>query len=175
MKTMLRLGAERDTLNVVEDQIGTPTYAGDLAGLIVDIIVKDSSSYGLYHYSNEGVASWYDFAKAIFDLSGAECKLLPIRTEAYPTPAKRPAYSVMDKSKAKETFGIEIPYWRDSLEQCMKTLKSESYFRGWIQGVKKEGKWTIDYALQNLYQLEAAKRCLSRQKIKSHQYSLIAG
>ncbi len=122
LKTMLRLGAERESLGVVCDQIGTPTYAGDLAKLIVKIIVGDSQAYGTYHYSNEGVASWYDFAKAIFDESATLVKLAPIRSEAYPTPAKRPAFSVMDKSKIKEALHIEIPHWRDSLAGMIKKV-----------------------------------------------------
>ncbi|MGI9552866.1 MAG: dTDP-4-dehydrorhamnose reductase [Aurantibacter sp.] len=122
LKTMLRLGSERDTLNVVSDQIGTPTYAGDLAALIFKILKTDSPVYGLYHYSNEGVASWYDFAKAIMDESETECEVLPIKTEAYPTPAKRPTFSVMDKSKIKNTLNIEIPYWRDSLKKAIQLI-----------------------------------------------------
>ncbi len=121
MKTMLRLGAERDELNVVTDQIGTPTYAGDLAAIILKIIDEDSAAYGLYHYSNEGVASWYDFAKAIMEESRTNCKVLPIRTEAYPTPATRPNFSVMDKTKIKKQFNIEIPHWRDSLKKAMQS------------------------------------------------------
>ncbi|WP_273275457.1 dTDP-4-dehydrorhamnose reductase [Maribacter polysiphoniae] len=119
MKTMLRLGSERDELNVVGNQIGTPTYAGDLAVLIVKLIKDDAVAYGLYHFSNEGVASWYDFTMAIFDLAKVDCKVLPINTDGYPTPAKRPSFSVMDKSKIKSTFNIEIPYWRDSLKQAL--------------------------------------------------------
>lgn len=122
VKTMLRLGAERDELKIVADQVGTPTYAMDLADCIMHIILSDKTDYGTYHYSNEGVASWYDFAKAIFDISGAKVKTLPIRTAEYPTPARRPAYSVMDKSKIKRTFNIEIPYWRDSLITCLNKL-----------------------------------------------------
>lgn len=119
LKTMLRLGAERDILNVVSDQIGTPTYAGDLAEIIVKIITAENVTFGTYHYSNEGIASWYDFAKAIMDESGTSCKVLPIKTEAYPTPAVRPAFSVMDKSRIIEGLKIEIPYWRDSLKKCL--------------------------------------------------------
>ncbi|SEK77917.1 dTDP-4-dehydrorhamnose reductase [Aquimarina amphilecti] len=120
MKTMIRLGKEKDQLNVVCDQIGTPTYAGDLADFILKLIIgKSSKAFGLYHYSNEGVASWYDFAKAIFQESNTSIKVLPINTEAYPTPAKRPSFSVMDKIKIKEVFKIEIPYWRDSLRKCL--------------------------------------------------------
>lgn len=122
-KTMLHLGTERDVLNIVDDQVGTPTYAGDLAKVILRIIADDSAEYGTYHYSNEGVASWYDFAKAIFDISNTDVKVLPIRSEAYPTPAERPAFSVMDKSKIKKTLQIEIPYWRDSLIVCLKKLQ----------------------------------------------------
>jgi len=122
LKTMLRLGSERDELNVVADQIGTPTYAGDLAELIIKIIRRDSKAYGMYHYSNEGVASWYDFAKAIMDEGKTACKIFPIKTEGYPTPAKRPAFSVMDKSKIKTEFEIDIPYWRDSLKKAIQLV-----------------------------------------------------
>ena len=122
VKTMLKLGAERDELKVIADQAGTPTYAMDLAEIILHIISKNSADYGLYHYSNEGVASWYDFAKAIFDISGTKVKTLPIRTSEYPTRAVRPAYSVMSKAKIKQNFDIEIPYWRDSLITCISKL-----------------------------------------------------
>jgi len=123
LKTMLRLGNEMEELNVVSDQIGTPTYAGDLAKIIIKIITEDFKAFGTYHYSNEGVASWYDFAKAIFDESNIKVKVLPINSEAYPTPAKRPAFSVMDKSKIKKALNIEIPYWRDSLKNCLVNMK----------------------------------------------------
>lgn len=123
VKTMLKLGAERDLLKIIADQVGTPTYGIDLAACVLDIITSGSKAYGIYHYSNEGVTSWYDFAKGIFDLSATEIKVLPIRTDEYPTKATRPAYSVMDKSKIKTTFGIEIPYWRDSLAVCIERLK----------------------------------------------------
>lgn len=119
LKTMLRLGKEKEELSVVCDQIGTPTYARDLAKVIVKIISEEFNRYGIYHYSNEGTASWYDFAKAIFDESNTEVKLLPIKSESYPTPAKRPNFSVMDKSKIKNALQIEIPYWRDSLKECL--------------------------------------------------------
>lgn len=122
VKTMLRLGSERDELKIIADQVGTPTYAMDLAECILNIILANSAAYGLYHYSNEGVASWYDFAKAIFDISGTKVKTLPIRTSEYPTRAMRPAYSVMSKTKIKQTFNIEIPYWRDSLITCIGKL-----------------------------------------------------
>jgi len=123
VKTMLKLGAERDELKVIADQAGTPTYAMDLASCILHIIESESNEYGLYHYSNEGIASWYDFAKAIFEISGTAVKVLPIKTEEYLTKAKRPAYSVMDKSKIKNSFKIEIPYWRESLVTCIDKLK----------------------------------------------------
>ena len=119
---MLRLGAERDELKIVVDQVGTPTYGMDLADCILHIISGDKIAYGTYHYSNEGVASWYDFAKAIFDISATKVKTLPIKTSEYPVKAVRPAYSVMDKSKIKQTFDIEIPYWRDSLITCINNL-----------------------------------------------------
>ena len=122
VKTMLKLGAERDELKIVADQVGTPTYALDLAAVILHIIAQNSEAYGTYHYSNEGVASWYDFAKAIFEISATKVKTLPIRSSAYPTRAVRPSYSVMDKSKIKHNFNIEIPYWRDSLITCINKL-----------------------------------------------------
>jgi dTDP-4-dehydrorhamnose reductase len=125
VKTMLKLGAERDMLKIIADQVGTPTYAIDLAGAILDIIISGKKEYGIYHYSNEGVTSWYDFAKGIFDISGTDVKVLPIRTSEFPTKAQRPAYSVMDKAKIKATFDIEIPYWRDSLKICIERLAAE--------------------------------------------------
>ncbi|MDN3587296.1 dTDP-4-dehydrorhamnose reductase [Pedobacter aquatilis] len=124
VKTMLKLGAEREELGIIADQVGTPTYAIDLANAIFDIIDSKSDSYGLYHYSNEGVTSWYDFAKAIFDISATQVKANPIPGSAYPTKAKRPAFSVMDKSKIKNTFNISIPYWRDSLEVCISKVQA---------------------------------------------------
>ncbi|WP_295773563.1 dTDP-4-dehydrorhamnose reductase [uncultured Mucilaginibacter sp.] len=123
VKTMLKLGAEREELNIIADQIGTPTYAVDLAACILDIIEADNQQYGIYHYSNEGVTSWYDFAVGIFDIAGATVKVNPIRTSQYPTPATRPVFSVMDKSKVKSTFGISIPYWRHSLQKCINRLQ----------------------------------------------------
>lgn len=122
-KTMLKLGAERDLLKIIADQVGTPTYAMDLAAAILTVINSGSVEYGVYHYSNEGVASWYDFTKAIFDVAGVTTKVLPITTSEYPTRAVRPAYSVMDKTKIKKTFNIEIPYWRDSLQVCISRIK----------------------------------------------------
>lgn len=123
VKTMLKLGNERDELKIIADQVGTPTYAIDLATFILLIIGNESKAYGLYHYSNEGVTSWYDFARAIFDIAGTKVKAIPIRTDEYPTRATRPSYSVMDKSKAKQIFNIEIPYWRDSLISCINKLQ----------------------------------------------------
>jgi dTDP-4-dehydrorhamnose reductase len=123
VKTMLKLGAERDELKIIADQIGSPTYAIDLAAAILDIITAGGENFGIYHYSNEGVTSWYDFAKGIFDLAGSKVKAYPIRTSEYPTRATRPAFSVMDKAKIKKTFNIEIPYWRDSLAVCLQKLK----------------------------------------------------
>ncbi|WP_426326547.1 dTDP-4-dehydrorhamnose reductase [Pedobacter sp. R-06] len=125
VKTMLKLGAERDELNIIADQVGTPTYAIDLANAIFDIVSSSSAAYGIYHYSNEGVTSWFDFAKAIFDISETAVKVNPIPGSAYPTRAIRPAFSVMDKTKIKETFSIEIPYWRDSLVECIKQIKMQ--------------------------------------------------
>lgn len=122
VKTMLKLGSERDELKIIADQVGTPTYAMDLAACILNIISANTTAYGTYHYSNEGVASWYDLAKAIFDISGTKVKVYPIKTSEYPTRAIRPAYSVMDKTKIKQTFSMEIPYWRDSLITCISKL-----------------------------------------------------
>jgi dTDP-4-dehydrorhamnose reductase len=124
VKTMLKLGTERDELNIIADQVGTPTYAIDLANAIFDVIASSSTAYGIYHYSNEGVTSWFDFAKAIFDISEISVKVNPIPGSAYPTKATRPAFSVMDKSKIKNTFSIEIPYWRDSLVECIKQINN---------------------------------------------------
>ncbi|MCF2447061.1 dTDP-4-dehydrorhamnose reductase [Dyadobacter sp. CY345] len=122
VKTMLRLGKERDELGVIIDQAGSPTYAIDLAGAIFNIINSGSSEYGIYHYSNEGVTSWFDFAKTIFAISNTDVYVKPVKTVEYVTKAVRPAYSVMDKSKIKNTFGIKIPYWTDSLKVCISRL-----------------------------------------------------
>ncbi|WP_113638394.1 dTDP-4-dehydrorhamnose reductase [Nubsella zeaxanthinifaciens] len=124
VKTMLKLGAERDELSIIADQVGTPTYAADLANAIFDIIENPTKIYGVYHFSNEGVTSWYDFAQAIFKLSGTNVKVHPIPTSAYPTKAKRPHFSVMDKTKIKATYHINVPYWTDSLEKCIDALKA---------------------------------------------------
>ena len=128
VKTMIRLGAERDSLSVIFDQIGSPTYARDLADAIHSIIhgveqKKHAFIPGIYHYSNEGVCSWFDFAKEIHALYGITCNVKPIETNQYPTPAKRPHYSVLNKSKIKSTFGIHIPYWKDSLQECISIIK----------------------------------------------------
>lgn len=124
VKTMLKLGHDRTHLNVVADQVGTPTYAIDLASCILHLIQEKSAAYGVYHYSNEGVTSWYDFAKAIFDISETSVTVSPVTSKEYLTKAQRPAFSVMDKSKIKSAFNIEIPYWRDSLEKCISNLSS---------------------------------------------------
>ena len=122
VKTMLRLGKEREELGVVFDQIGTPTYARDLARAIQHI-VGSGIVPGIYHYSNEGVCSWYDFTKAIFDLVGiTTCCLKPLHTDEYPTPAARPHYSVLDKTKIKHTYGVKVPHWMDSLRECIKMM-----------------------------------------------------
>jgi dTDP-4-dehydrorhamnose reductase len=124
VKTILNKGGERRHLNVVYDQLGSPTYARDLADAILKILPALNKENGveIYNYSNEGVASWYDFAKAIVEFSGIKCEISPILTDQYPLPAARPAYSVMDKAKFKQKFGFEIPYWRDSLGECIKRI-----------------------------------------------------
>ena len=126
MKTMLRLASERDSLSVVNDQIGTPTNAVDLAEVLLKIITSCQTEshevFGIYNFSNEGVCSWYDFAAAIFHQKGIKIDLKPIPTSAYPTPAKRPAYSVLDKTKIKSTFDIKINDWQTSLSACLKQL-----------------------------------------------------
>lgn len=124
VRTMLRLGKERDTLNVVFDQIGTPTYALDLARAVLTIALAKDKVYGTFHFTDEGVISWYDFTQAIFRLEDiTSCAVNPIHTREYPTPAHRPAYSVLDKTKIKETYHLHIPYWVDSLKDCLKRLK----------------------------------------------------
>lgn len=122
VKTMIRLGKEKEQLGVIFDQIGTPTYANDLARTIFAIINKGIVR-GIYHFSDEGVCSWYDFTIAIHRLAGIQtCKVKPLHTEEYPTKANRPHYSVLDKTKIKNTFGIEIPHWEESLKRCIQTL-----------------------------------------------------
>lgn len=128
VKTILRLVQEKDALNIVFDQVGTPTYARDLALVIVKLLQRDNlrETRGTFHYSNEGVTSWYDFAVAIAEISGLKTPIFPIETSQYKTPAQRPKYSVLNKQKIKTTFGIQIPHWRESLTECMKQLKIES-------------------------------------------------
>ena len=122
VKTMIRLGKERPELGVIFDQIGTPTYARDLAVAIMTVINKGIVP-GVYHFSNEGVISWYDFTKAIHRLAGiTTCHVKPLHTAEYPTPANRPHYSVLDKTKIKKVYGIEIPYWEESLKYCIEKL-----------------------------------------------------
>ena len=122
VKTMIRLGKERDSLGVIFDQIGTPTYARDLARAIFAAI-RQGVVPGVYHFSNEGVCSWYDFTKAIHRLAGINtCSVKPLHTSEYPTKAKRPHYSVLEKSKIKHTYGIEVPYWMESLGECIIAL-----------------------------------------------------
>ena len=125
VKTMLNLTASRPQLKVVFDQTGTPTYAYDLAAAIFDIVEnrKYQGRDGIYHYSNEGVCSWYDFTKMIAEYAGnLECDIQPCHSDEFPSPVKRPAYSVLDKTKIKQTFGVKVPYWTDSLKVCLKTL-----------------------------------------------------
>lgn len=126
VKTMLSLTATKPQLKVVFDQCGTPTYAGDLADVIYDIIEnrKFDNNEGIYHFSNEGVCSWYDFTKVIAQMAGhTTCDIQPCHSDEFPSPVKRPAYSVLDKSKIKDTFGITIPYWTDSLKKCIAALQ----------------------------------------------------
>ncbi len=127
VKTMLRLGKEREQLTVIFDQVGTPTYARDIAAATLAIVqklehTKAEDFSGIYHFSNEGVTSWYDFAKAIFDLENINCRVLPIETKDYPTPAARPHFSVLNKAKIKAAFDLKIPHWRESLKDCLAVL-----------------------------------------------------
>ena len=127
VKTMQKLTAEKDSLKVVFDQVGTPTYAGDLADAIARIIETGQlGKQGIYHFSNEGVCSWYDFAKEICELSGNTCNIQPCHSDEFPSKVKRPHFSVLDKTKIKDTFGIEVPYWKDSLKKCIRELKTEN-------------------------------------------------
>ena len=123
VKTMLRLGKEKEELGVIFDQVGTPTYAKDLAITILDIVPQiENSKVEIYNYSNEGVLSWYDFAKEIMKMAKLNCKVKAIETYQYPTPAKRPHFSLLNKSKIKSKFNLEIPYWKDGLDDCLKRL-----------------------------------------------------
>jgi len=128
VKTMIRLGSEKEKLNVIFDQIGSPTYAGDLANTCLVILSNEQNRIDkagkVYHFSNEGVASWYDFATAVMKINKLDCEVLPLETKDYPTLAKRPHYSVLNKTKIKKNFKITIPYWRDSLEKCIQKLNS---------------------------------------------------
>ncbi|MBN2639105.1 MAG: dTDP-4-dehydrorhamnose reductase [Bacteroidales bacterium] len=128
VKTMLRLGNERDQLNVVFDQVGTPTYAGDLAKAMLDIVANDNMKPGIevYHYSNEGVISWYDFAKAIFRESNISCQVNPIESKDFPAKAPRPFYSVLNKTKIKNDLNVSVPYWLDSLKLVLKQLNTNN-------------------------------------------------
>ena len=131
VKTMLELGANNEKIKVISDQIGTPTYASDLAQAIVGIVKSKylqnkEQQTQIFHYSNEGVCSWYDFSKAIFDIEKIACKAVPIESKEWKMPAKKPYYAVLNKNKFKTTFGIEIPYWRGSLHTCLKHIKSNS-------------------------------------------------
>lgn len=131
LKTMLMLGEQRDSLTVIFDQVGTPTYATDLAKAIMQIVEKNKHSQlldeklSLYHFSNEGVCSWYDFAWAIFSMANIDCAVSPIETKDYPTPATRPHYSVLNKAKIKQDFTLNISYWRDSVQACLNRLVKE--------------------------------------------------
>ena len=127
VKTMRRLGAERDSLGVIFDQIGTPTYAADLAAAIVAMLPNiQPGMKEIYHYSNEGVASWYDFACAIMAESGLACAVRPLETHEYPTRATRPAYSVLNKAKIRRDFGLSIPHWMDGLKRCIAKLNEQA-------------------------------------------------
>lgn len=126
VKTMRQLTGTKNSLKVVFDQVGTPTYAGDLAAVIYKIIEEKLLDHqGIYHFSNEGVCSWYDFAREICDLSGNSCDIQPCYSDEFPSKVERPHFSVLDKTKVKDTFGIKIPYWKDSLKKCILELKAE--------------------------------------------------
>lgn len=125
VKTMIKLGREKDSLGVVFDQVGTPTYAADLAAAILTVLSKGVKP-GIYNFTDEGVCSWYDFTVMIHKLAGVKgCKVSPIHTSEYPTPAKRPAFSVLDKTKIKRAYGIDIPYWTDSVKRCVDLILKE--------------------------------------------------
>lgn len=131
VKTMLKIGQERDDLSVISDQVGTPTYARDLAKAIISII--QSQAFGqisfktsIFHFSNEGLCSWYDFAKSIFELTNIQCEINPIESRAYPTPATRPHYSVLNKAKIKKMYSLAIPYWKDSMKRCLTALQEKA-------------------------------------------------
>ncbi len=123
VKTMLRLMKERESISVINDQFGSPTYAADLAAVIMHIAQQAEGKGGIYHFSNEGIISWFDFAIAIKDLAGLSCQVKPVDTSGYPTPAKRPAYSAMNKEKIQFNFGIQLKNWKDSLQKCLQLLQ----------------------------------------------------
>lgn len=127
VKTIMKAAKEKGSLNVVNDQIGNPTYAKDLAKVILDILpqYKPNSKFEIFNFSNEGVASWYDFAKEITEIAGIKCSITPVETKDYHTPAVRPLYSVLNKTKIKKQFGISIPYWKDSLKECIEKLNEQ--------------------------------------------------
>ena len=122
VKTMLRLGAERPEIRVVNDQLGSPTYAGDLAEAVLRVLTAPTFHPGIYHYTDDGVCSWYDFARHILRVAHPTCIVRPIPTADYPTPAARPAYSVLDKTRIRTVYGLQIPRWQDSLDRCLHHL-----------------------------------------------------
>lgn len=126
VKTMMKLGTERDSLNVIFDQVGTPTYAADLADAILNLLSHETFTPGIYHFSDEGVCSWYDFTKTIHRIAGITCDVRPIETKDYPARTPRPHYSVLNKAKIKATYGIAIPHWEESLEKCISILKAQA-------------------------------------------------
>ena len=125
VRTMLAMAEKQDRIRVVCDQIGTPTYARDLANAILAVLKSHQWVAGIYHFTNEGAASWYDFAKAIFRIAGKDVNVVPIPTEDYPTPASRPAYSILDRSRIKATYGVEIPHWEEALADCIKLIQNQ--------------------------------------------------
>ncbi|PNE25566.1 dTDP-4-dehydrorhamnose reductase [Tannerella sp. oral taxon 808] len=126
VKTMLRLGAERPEIRVVNDQLGSPTYAGDLAEAVLRVLTAPTFHPGIYHYTDDGVCSWYDFARHILRVAHPTCIIRPIPTADYPTPAARPAYSVLDKTRIRQAYGVSIPRWQDSLDRCLQHLLSNN-------------------------------------------------
>lgn len=126
VKTMLRLGAERPEIRVVNDQLGSPTYAGDLAEAVLRVLTAPTFHPGIYHYTDDGVCSWYDFARHILRTTHPTCIVRPIPTADYPTPAARPAYSVLDKTRIRQAYGVSIPRWQDSLDRCLQHLLSNN-------------------------------------------------
>ncbi len=124
VKTMLKLLQEKEEINVVSDQVGSPTYAADLAEVIMQIIASEQWQPGIFNFSNEGIISWYDFAEAIKDIRGSNCKINPLASSQYPTPAKRPAYSALDKTKIQQVYGIRLKNWQNSLAECLVKLKN---------------------------------------------------